>query len=228
MLRVAPSISPICLRLAGSARGDEWRLRFQSRTALENDQLGRDTVNRFDELAASWKPHPDFTLDAGKMVLKWGKGHTWNPVAFVERPKDPSDPRLPREGYTLLSADVSREFSGTLESVTFNPVLLPVSENINTGFGKPGHLNAAGKLLLDFGATDVGFYRLNSGSRAGRFGADVSHLNLHKTFCIPHGGGGPGVGPVCVVADLVPFLPGHATGGVPGTGAVSAAPVTVS
>ncbi len=59
----------------------------------------------------------------------------------------------------------------------------------------------------------------------GEFGGDVSHLNLHKTFCIPHGGGGPGVGPVCVVADLVPYLPGHATGGVPGTGAVSAAPL---
>lgn len=59
----------------------------------------------------------------------------------------------------------------------------------------------------------------------GEFGGDVSHLNLHKTFCIPHGGGGPGVGPVCVVEDLVPFLPGHATGGKAGTvGAVSAAP----
>ncbi|MEI8170195.1 MAG: aminomethyl-transferring glycine dehydrogenase [Rhodoferax sp.] len=61
----------------------------------------------------------------------------------------------------------------------------------------------------------------------GEFGGDVSHLNLHKTFCIPHGGGGPGVGPVCVVADLVPYLPGHATGGIPsqGVGAISAAPL---
>ncbi len=60
----------------------------------------------------------------------------------------------------------------------------------------------------------------------GEFGGDVSHLNLHKTFCIPHGGGGPGVGPVCVVEDLVPFLPGHHTGGIPGkVGAVSAAPL---
>ncbi|MGL4808345.1 MAG: glycine dehydrogenase (aminomethyl-transferring), partial [Giesbergeria sp.] len=60
----------------------------------------------------------------------------------------------------------------------------------------------------------------------GEFGGDVSHLNLHKTFCIPHGGGGPGVGPVCVVQDLVPFLPGHATAGNAGTvGAVSAAPL---
>ena len=61
----------------------------------------------------------------------------------------------------------------------------------------------------------------------GEFGGDVSHLNLHKTFCIPHGGGGPGVGPVCVVEDLVPYLPGHATAGVAsnGVGAVSAAPL---
>ena len=43
----------------------------------------------------------------------------------------------------------------------------------------------------------------------GEFGADVSHLNLHKTFCIPHGGGGPGVGPIGVAAHLAPFLPGH-------------------
>jgi len=56
----------------------------------------------------------------------------------------------------------------------------------------------------------------------GEFGGDVSHLNLHKTFCIPHGGGGPGVGPVCVVADLVPFLPGHATASQ--QGAYAAAP----
>ena len=62
----------------------------------------------------------------------------------------------------------------------------------------------------------------------GEFGGDVSHLNLHKTFCIPHGGGGPGVGPVCVVEDLVPFLPGHRTAGACDArqvGAISAAPL---
>jgi len=61
----------------------------------------------------------------------------------------------------------------------------------------------------------------------GGIGADVCHLNLHKTFCIPHGGGGPGVGPVCVAEHLVDFLPGHAVvnlGGESPIGAVSAAP----
>ncbi len=63
--------------------------------------------------------------------------------------------------------------------------------------------------------------------RPGDIGADVCHLNLHKTFCIPHGGGGPGMGPIGVAAHLVPFLPSHPvvpTGGNQGIGAVSAAP----
>jgi glycine dehydrogenase len=64
-------------------------------------------------------------------------------------------------------------------------------------------------------------------SRPGDYGADVSHLNLHKTFCIPHGGGGPGMGPIGVKAHLAPFLPGHPAidGATPrAVGPVSAAP----
>ena len=61
----------------------------------------------------------------------------------------------------------------------------------------------------------------------GEIGADVCHLNLHKTFCIPHGGGGPGMGPIAVASHLAPFLPQHplvSTGGSQGIGAIAAAP----
>jgi glycine dehydrogenase len=65
-------------------------------------------------------------------------------------------------------------------------------------------------------------------AKPGEFGGDVSHLNLHKTFCIPHGGGGPGVGPVAVAEHLAPFLPSHPMHPDParreGIGPVSAAP----
>ncbi|MFP8942529.1 aminomethyl-transferring glycine dehydrogenase [Streptomyces fenghuangensis] len=65
-------------------------------------------------------------------------------------------------------------------------------------------------------------------AKPGKFGADVSHLNLHKTFCIPHGGGGPGVGPVAVRSHLAPYLPNHplqpAAGPETGVGPISAAP----
>jgi glycine dehydrogenase len=58
----------------------------------------------------------------------------------------------------------------------------------------------------------------------GRIGADVCHINLHKTFAIPHGGGGPGMGPICVAAHLAPFLPGHSVVGRHKIPAISAAP----
>ncbi|NIH87657.1 aminomethyl-transferring glycine dehydrogenase [Amycolatopsis granulosa] len=65
-------------------------------------------------------------------------------------------------------------------------------------------------------------------AKPGEFGGDVSHLNLHKTFCIPHGGGGPGVGPVAVRAHLAPYLPNHpladGAGPATGVGPISAAP----
>merc|ERR1712178_353868 len=63
--------------------------------------------------------------------------------------------------------------------------------------------------------------------RPAEIGADVCHLNLHKTFCIPHGGGGPGMGPIGVKSHLAPFLPGHSVINIAGensSGAVSAAP----
>ena len=64
---------------------------------------------------------------------------------------------------------------------------------------------AGGQVYIDGANTNavVGY------AKFGLLGGDVSHLNLHKTFCIPHGGGGPGVGPVGARAHLAPFLPGH-------------------
>jgi glycine dehydrogenase len=68
------------------------------------------------------------------------------------------------------------------------------------------HIHARGGQVYMDGANMNAQVGLTS---PGRIGADVCHLNLHKTFCIPHGGGGPGVGPVCVAAHLAPYLPGH-------------------
>ncbi len=81
-----------------------------------------------------------------------------------------------------------------------------------------------GQVYLD----GANFNALVGVAKPGQFGADVSHLNLHKTFCIPHGGGGPGVGPIGVKAHLAPYLPSHpvvaGAGPDTGPGAVSAAP----
>jgi hypothetical protein len=163
------------LKLTGSARADEWSFRFRTHSEVERDQIWHDSENRFDELVATWRPGPGFSLDAGKIVQRWGEGYTWNPVAFVERPKDPGDPRLPREGYTMLVANVRQDFPGELRTVTFTPLLLPVTEDVNSDFGRHDYLNVAGRLQFLFRESDVDFYFLGDGSRSGRVGMDFSH-----------------------------------------------------
>ncbi len=96
----------------------------------------------------------------------------------------------------------------------FEDSLLEVIEVIH------GH---GGQVYLD----GANFNALVGWCRPGKLGVDVCHLNLHKTFCIPHGGGGPGMGPIAVAAHLAPFLPGHPlrrVGGEQALAAVSAAP----
>ncbi|MGE3297863.1 MAG: aminomethyl-transferring glycine dehydrogenase [Porticoccaceae bacterium] len=87
------------------------------------------------------------------------------------------------------------------------------------------HIHAAGGQVYIDGAN---LNALVGIAAPGAFGGDVAHINLHKTFCIPHGGGGPGMGPIAVRAHLAPFLPGHPLQPIPGTaadqGTISAAP----
>ncbi len=157
---------------------------FRGNLDYQRDNLDSTQHRRFDEAFVSYKPDPGFTLDAGKIALRWGKGYAWSPVAFAERAKDPNDPELAREGYTLLSADIIRNFEGPLQTVAFTPLLLPVSGNVNNDFGTAGHLNAAAKLYLLYRDTDIDFTFLNGGSRARRYGFDFSrnlgtNLEIH-------------------------------------------------
>jgi hypothetical protein len=126
------------------------------------------------ELYVSLKPAPSFTLDAGKKTLKWGKGYLWNPVAFLDRPKNPEDPALALEGFTVLSADYIRTFNGPLQVMSVTPVLVPVFGDLNQSFGERGHLNVAGKLYLLLFDTDFDVMFLTGGSRRARFGFDLS------------------------------------------------------
>ena len=151
---------------------------------VRRDELSSERIKRFDEAYVSLKPDPGFTLDTGKQALKWGKGYAWNPVGFVERPKDPNDAELAREGYTMVAADFIRNFDGELRTIAFTPLLLPVSGAVNSDFGKPGHVNVAAKLYFLYRDTDIDLVYLGRGSRTPRFGIDfsrnlTSNLEIH-------------------------------------------------
>jgi hypothetical protein len=117
----------------------------------------------------------------GKKTLKWGKGYAWNPVAFIDRPKDPDEPDLALEGFWVLSADFIQSFSGPLKTLSFTPVFLPVLEHINDDFGTKEKANVAAKLYLLFYDTDIDFIVFTGGSRTTRYGVDFSR-NITSNF----------------------------------------------
>lgn len=136
------------------------------------------------EASLSLKPSPSLTLDIGKKTLKWGKGYAWNPVAFIDRPKDPDEPDLALEGFWVISADYIRSFPGPLKTVSFTPVFLPVLDNVNDDFGKTGQANVGAKLYLLFYDTDIDLIFFTGGSRPSRYGIDfsrniTSNLEIH-------------------------------------------------
>jgi len=144
------------------------------------------------EAYVSLKPTPALTLDAGKKTLKWGKGYLWNPAAFLDRAKSPEDPALALEGFVVLSADYIRTFGGPLQVLSVTPVVIPVSGDLNGGFGERDHLNLAGKLYALMWDTDIDVMYLSGGSRPARFGFDLSrnlwsNVEVHAELArVPH------------------------------------------
>lgn len=130
------------------------------------------------------KPNDSFKALAGKKSLKWGKGYAWNPVAFLDRPKNPDDPELSLEGYWLSNAEYIRSFAGSLQTVAATVVLLPQSNGLNDDFGSSDRLNFGGKLYFLLYDTDIDLLFLADGSRTARYGFDFSrnittNLELH-------------------------------------------------
>jgi len=131
------------------------------------------------------KPSDSWKFEIGKKNLKWGKGYAWNPVNFLDRAKDPNDPELSTEGNIMAAMDYIRSFDGPLKTLSFTPVLFPVYEHMNDGFGVNNRLNAAAKLYLLLYDTDLDLIYVADGSRTARIGIDFSR-NITTSFEI-HG-----------------------------------------
>jgi hypothetical protein len=173
------------LQLEGGLEKGIARLFVKTNTDYKKSYLGEDQETTLYEGHLTLKPSPSVTIAMGKQTLKWGKGYAWNPVAFVDRPKDPDDPELSLEGFIVASADYIKTFQGPLKTLSFTPVLIPVYEQVNNTFGDVNNFNFAGKLYLLFYDTDIDFIILTGGSKTTRYGVDFSR-NLTTNFEI-HG-----------------------------------------
>jgi hypothetical protein len=169
------------LQLEGSLEKGIARLFIKTNTDYKKSYLGEDNQTTIYEGFLSLKPSSSLTIDLGKKTLKWGKGYAWNPVAFVDRPKDPDEPEQSMEGFIVASADYIKSFDGPLKTVSFTPVLIPVYDHINNTFGDINKLNFAGRLYFLFYDTDIDFIIFTGGSKTTRYGMDFSK-NITTNF----------------------------------------------
>ena len=172
------------LQVDGSYRTGNGNIVFKTNSDIDNRFSDWSQGNYLYEGYYSWTPTPMFSLDVGKKVVKWGKGYAWNPVAFIDRPKDPDDPELSLEGYSLISADYIKSFSSSLQTTALTFVILPVTGDFNPDFAARGYVNYAGKLYLLWNDTDIDFMFLSGKSQPNRLGMDFSknlkpNLEIH-------------------------------------------------
>jgi len=171
--------------LDGSYKKGTTEFRAIVNTDLRESYLGFSEETTLFEGYMSLRPSSTFNFNIGKKTLKWGKGYAWNPVAFLDRPKNPDDPELAREGFVVASADYIKSFDGPLKTFSFTPVLMPVYDHVNDDFGKINRLNFAGKMYFLLYDTDIDLIFLTGGSKTNRYGMDFSR-NITSNFEI-HG-----------------------------------------
>jgi len=180
------------LQLEGSLEKGISRFYIKTYTNYLNSYQTETTKTTVFEGNVSIKPSSSFIFEGGKKTLNWGKGYAWNPAAFLDRPKNPDDPELSREGYIIASMDYTKSFSGALKTFTFTPVLMPVYSGFNDSFGEVDHLNVASKFYFLLHDTDIDLMFLTGGSTTTRYGMDFSRnittdLEIHGEFSLING-----------------------------------------
>ncbi|MBI3992219.1 MAG: hypothetical protein HY342_03020 [Candidatus Lambdaproteobacteria bacterium] len=162
------------LQLEGGYAWPWLAFNFRVQASESRDELGSTSEAVVQEAYLATQPTATSTVELGKRVTKWGKGYAWNPVAFVDRAKDPSDPELAQEGFVMARAEVIRSFASDLRNVALSLVLLPVDGDVNEDFGVEPATNVAGKLTLLLWDTDIDLLALGGGTRPSRWGVDFS------------------------------------------------------
>jgi hypothetical protein len=190
-LKFGDTPPPVLDQLTGSLQVDGsytrgiGRLNWLLYASGQESTLGWTDRADMYESSLTLSPARELAVSLGKKSYKWGKGYAWNPVGFINRPKDPNNPEEAREGYVTADVEAIRSFSGELRTVSLAAAVLPVWNDVNTDFGARDNVNLAAKLYLLYWDTDIDFIIFSGNSRSIRFGGDVSR-NIRSNLAI-HG-----------------------------------------
>jgi len=169
------------LELEGHWQHDPLSFNFRVHSAASHDAAARSDLTRLYEGYLGFAPRTGLRFELGKRALRWGKGYAWSPVGFLERPKDPNDPDLSREGFVLGSAEWVRTGVGPFQTLSLSAYTVPVRSDLNGDFGSADHFNGAFKAYALYRDTDIDLMYLSKGSRPARLGLDFSR-NLRSNL----------------------------------------------
>ncbi|MEA3498852.1 MAG: hypothetical protein U9R16_07330 [Campylobacterota bacterium] len=154
----------------------EFMINYQNIDHIEDNSR---TVN---QLYLNYKHNENHRINIGKISSKWGKGYFFNPIAFIDRKKDPNNPELTKEGYELLGYKYNKVFKNfNLKNFAFDLIYFPTSQNQNDDFYDKASNNIALKSYFLYFDTDIDIAYLYSGKLANKLGIDFS-TNLETNF----------------------------------------------
>lgn len=164
---------------------DEFKLESEFMANYSDIDSDQEDVYTINQLYFNYKPNQNHIFDIGKKSLKWGKGYFFNPVAFLDRKKDPNDPENSREGYVLANYKYNKSYQGDLKNFSFDIVMLKNDEDINSDFDGLESNRLALKAYFLYFDTDIDLIYQYANSDNNKIGIDFSK-NLLTNFEI-HG-----------------------------------------
>lgn len=151
-----------------------------------SNNLEENSINTY-ELYLNIKPNANHTFDIGKKTLRWGKGYFYNPVAFFERPKDPLQPELTREGFVMGDYTYNKSLDGNIKNIAVNLVYLPTSSELNPEYEARDNNRLALRLYTLLYDTDIDLIYLYNEKGEDTIGLDFSknllpHFEIHGEY----------------------------------------------
>ncbi len=123
-------------KVSGVLRHKALSFNFTGHASWIDEPRGSDHDSRMYDAYGGWQIDPRSNVELGKRALRWGKGYAWNPVAFLERAKDPSDPELAREGFVMATGSWVRSFEGPLlQTLALTAAVVPSRSMLYSDFG---------------------------------------------------------------------------------------------